>query len=243
MTGRTNTPQSPNLRSRASYHWRFSYYVAITTVGVTAITFAIAILTPPQAGPWCTGDCYEYPYTDVASRFPRDYWWMYPAMLWAVLYVLLVACVHYYAEARKRIFSLLALVLAAIAAAVLLVNYFVQVTVIQPSLLKGETDGIAMLSQYNPHGVFIAMEELGYLLIGVSFAFLAPVFSGPSRLEKTLRWMFTGGFAVTVVALVAITSSYGLSREYRFEVATISIDWLVLIVAGIPLARLFHKTR
>jgi hypothetical protein len=32
--------------------------------------------------------------------------------------------------------------------------------VVQPSLLSGESEGLAIISQYNPHGVFIAMQDL-----------------------------------------------------------------------------------
>jgi hypothetical protein len=55
---------------------------AVLTIG----TFAIAIATPPLAGPLCAGGCFTYPYSDIASRFPRDYYWMYPAMLLNLVY-------------------------------------------------------------------------------------------------------------------------------------------------------------
>jgi hypothetical protein len=29
--------------------------------------------------------------------------------------------------------------------------------------MNGETDGLSILTQYNPHGIFIALEEIGYL--------------------------------------------------------------------------------
>ena len=37
--------------------------------------------------------------------------------------------------------------------------------------MNGETDGIALLTQYNGHGIFIAMEELGYITMSISFLF------------------------------------------------------------------------
>jgi hypothetical protein len=42
------------------------------------------------------------------------------------------------------------------------------------SLMNGQAQGIALLTQYNPYGVFIVLEELGYLLMSLSFLFLAP---------------------------------------------------------------------
>lgn len=222
----------------------FGFYVAILTAALTAVTFVIAFLTPPLSGPSCVADtCYEYPFADIASRFPRDYYWMYPAMVMALVYLALMACIHHYADEGRKPFSQIGLVFAVIAAGILVVNYFVQVSVIPPSLENGETDGIALLTQFNPHGLFIALEEVGYLLMGASFLFVAPVFTGDTRIEQALRWVLALGFVLAIVALVGMTIAYGIEREYRFEIAVISIDFIVLIVAGILLSVVFRRAR
>jgi len=41
--------------------------------------------------------------------------------------------------------------------------------------------------------------------------------------------------------LIVISISYGLDRMDRFEVAVISIDWLVLIINGVLLSVLFRR--
>jgi hypothetical protein len=220
---------------------RFSFYIAITTAVMTFITFVIAVLTPPLSGPFCEGPCLEYPYTAAVSRFPRDYYWMYPAMLVELLYVILMVCIHCYANPGRRIFSHIGLSLALIAAMILIANYFVQVSVVQPSLIKGETDGIAILSQYNPHGLFIALEEIGYLLMTVSFMSVAPVFPSVNRLHKTLRVTLVSGFLLAVVALALVSVRYGIMREYIFEVIIISIVWVELIFTSLLLTRIFKK--
>jgi hypothetical protein len=115
--------------------------------------------------------------------------------------------------------------------------------VIQPSLLNGETDGIPILSQYNPHGVFIALEEVGYLMMSLSFFCVAPIFSSSSRLERAVRWTFVIGFLLTVISFVLISILYGIYREYRFEVAVITIDYLALIIAGILLSFVFKRAK
>lgn len=217
------------------------FYSAIFTSAVTLITFGISILTPPLSGPFCSGPCFEYPYTDVIARFPRDYLWMYPAMLLMLLFVALLVCIHHYAPERKRIFSQLGLVFGVIAAAILLIDYFVQISVIQPSLVNGETDGIPLLTQYNPHGVFIALEEVGYLLMSVALFSTAMVFSG-NKLENAIRWSLLIGFILTICSLIIISVVYGIHREYRFEVAVITINWIVLIITGILLSVLFKRT-
>jgi hypothetical protein len=107
--------------------------------------------------------------------------------------------------------------------------------------MSGETEGITLLTQYNAHGVFIILEELGYLLMSLSFLFMAPVFVNKNRLESAVRWVFVISFALTVIAFTLISINYGLDRQDRFEVAVISIDWLVLIVNGVLLSLVFKR--
>lgn len=216
------------------------FYTAILTTVVTVITFVIAFLTPPLSGPFCTGVCFEYPYTDIILRFPRDYYWMYPAILLVVLFVVLMVCIHHYASGEKRVFSQIGLSFALISATILILDYFIQISVIQPSLLNVEFDGMAILTQYNPHGVFIALEDIGYLMMSAALLWAAPVFSG-SRLENAIRWIFITGFILAIFSLAIISIMYGIHREYRFEVAVISIDWIVLILSGILLSLVFKR--
>jgi len=220
---------------------RFSLFTAVTTAAVTLGTFIIAFLTPPLSGPFCQGPCFEYPYTDIASRFPRDYFWMYPAMLISLLFVALMACVYEYADAGKKLFARIGMAFATISAAVLITDYFMQVTMIQPSLLSGEREGIALFTQFNPHGVFIAMEEAGYLLMTIAFLSIAPVFFHKSNLEKALGITFIAGFLLAVLSLVFVTVKHGIMREYVFEVMIISIVWFELIISSVLLSLVFRK--
>ena len=79
--------------------------------------------------------------------------------------------------------------------------------------MNGETQGIALLTQYNPHGIFIVLEELGYLLVSLSFVFLAPVFADTGRLASVVRWVFIAGFILTMVFLAVISINYGLAEK------------------------------
>ncbi len=220
---------------------RVGFYSAILTSLLTAVTFGIAIFTPPVSGSNCLKDCIEYPYLDIESRFPRDYWWMFGAIILTLVYLALMVSIHQYAAAEKKIFSQIGLVFAIVAAVLLTTDYFVQLTVIQPSIQQGETDGIALLTQYNPNGVFIALEELGYWMMSLALLCVVPVFSRRNKLERATGTLFIIGFALMVVAFVGYTVAYGIERGYRFEVAAISIDWIMLIVGGILLGRVFRQ--
>ena len=222
----------------AGDHTRFIRITALLTLALTLLTFVIAILTPPMSGPFCQGGCFEYPYEGIASRFPRDYLWMYPAMLWAMVYLVLMTGIHYRTPVMRKPYSLAGFAFALMASALLFTNYFIQVTVIQPSLLNRETDGIALLSQFNPHGVFIALEEAGYLAMSISFIFLALSFAPSSGKERAIKWIFASGFVLVLLALAIISGRWGIHREYRFEVAVITIDWLTLIAGASVIATL-----
>ena len=223
------------------YIARVGYYAALMTVLLTLVAFSIAYLTPPLAGPFCTGGCFTYPYSDIASRFPRDYFWMYPAMLLNVVYYILMVAIHYFAPVEKKIFSHIGQSFALLSMATFVIDYFLQVSVIQPSLILGETDGIAILSQFNAHGVFIVLEEIAFIMMSMSMLFMVPVFVGKSKTEKAIRWIFTGNFVLTAVSFALFTYSFGIFREYRFEVAAFAINWLALIASGILLSIVFKR--
>ena len=229
------------IGSSKSASARVGLYSAILTSVTTVVTFGLAITAVPNSGAGCLEDCFEYPYLDTLSQFPGDYLWMPPAMVLVVLYVILVSSIHAQAAPHKKVHAQIGLSFALLAAGVLLADYFVQFSVVPVSLMNGQTEGIALLTQYNPYGAFIVLEELGYILMALSFVFLAPVFAGGGRLAGAVRWVLVGGFVLTVVFLVAISAIYGLERMDRFEIAAISINWLVLLINGILLGFLFRR--
>lgn len=150
---------------------RFDSWAAILTAAVSLGTFAIAVLKPPLSGPFCAGDCIQYPFTDLAKRVPLDFLWLWPALLIAPGFSAVMAVVHDRAPSDPRRFSRTGLALAPMAAAVLSAAYFVRLRTVQTAVLRGETVGLELWSQYNPHGVFIALEEAGYFLMAAAFLF------------------------------------------------------------------------
>jgi hypothetical protein len=220
---------------------RVGFYSALATAILTAITFGFAMIAIPISGANCPGDCVKYPYLDTVSQFPRDFVWMFFAILLILSYVMLMVALHSYAAPAKKIFSQIGLVFAILTAAVLLVDYFVQFSVVPTSLMHAETEGIPLLIQYNSHGVFLALEDLGYLLMSFSFLFMAPVFANKGQLETAIRSIFIIAFVVVILFLLVVSINYGLNRQDRFEVVALSVDWLVLIINGILLSILFKR--
>ena len=206
---------------------------------LTVVTFGLAITALPNSGRGCTTDCVGYPFTgeDVAAQFPGDYLWMIPAMLLMPLVVALVGAAHLGTPPEHRLASLTALCLTCMAAAILLTDYFVQLTVMPISLEKEQLDGWSLLTQYNPNGVFLALEELGYLLLAAAFGVLGRALAGSTRQVRILRGLLTASTGSCLAALVAVSVVHGWDRQDSFEIPAISIIWLTLVIAGPMLAR------
>ena len=221
--------------------YRLGFWSAVLTAVFAAVAFTSAITTPPRSGPFCTKACIPYPYANAAAFFPRDYLWMVPVIFMMLLFVIVTACIHDCADDDKKVFSRVGLSFALVSAAVITLDYFIQLTVMQPGLLKGEMEGLALFSQYNPHGIFIALEDLGYLMMSLAFLFISVVFARGERLEHALRWLFVISSLVAFAAFIGLTLVYGNGLEYRFEVAIITINWITLIVSGVLLSILFQR--
>jgi hypothetical protein len=221
---------------------RLGFWVSLLTASLTIVSFAIAILTPPRSGPFCTGSRVAYPYSNTAAFFPKDYFWMFPAILLTPLLLMVCACVHSWVAAERRIFTLIALLFAAIATGLITLDYFIQLQVIQPSLLHAETNGIALFSQYNPHGIFIALEDLGYLMMSAAFFFLGAALARDSRLGIATRWLLMVSSVLACVTFIGMSLYFGNNLEYNFEIAIITISWTALAAASILLSILFRRT-
>lgn len=220
---------------------KFGLYSSLSLVIMTIITWSFAMIAVPPAGPYCPGDCMSYPFLDILSYYPRDYYWMYLAVFQLFAYLLFIVSIHFIASIEKKLFSFISVAFSLISSIVLLIAYFVQFSVVPMSMMKGETDGIALITQYNGHGIFIAMEDLGYITMSISFLFLAFIFSMKNRLEKSIRLILIMAFLFTVVSFIYYSIEFGIDRSYRFEVATITINWLVTITAGILISILIKK--
>jgi len=240
MTKAKRAIEPTDLSLKAEH--RIGCWAAILMIVFTGVAFAIAITTPPISGPFCRSGCVSYPYSGVASYVPHDYVWLYPALFIAPLFLILAFCIHHDVSRDKRIFSQIGLSFALAYTILLTLDYYIQITVIQPSLLRGETEGLALFLQYNPHGIFIAFEDLGYLMLSISFFFIAMALTGEVRIERTLRWILAVSSLLGIGSYIVLTAIYGDNLEYRFEVLIITINWITLIIAGIFTGILFSRT-
>lgn len=216
---------------------QLGFWTAVLTVAVAAVFAAMAIPTPVRGGPFCVTGCVTYPYVDVAQFIPGDYLWLVPGILLVPTFVVLMACIHAYAPESKKLYSRIGLSFAVVYAVVILVDYFLQLTVVAPSLQAGETDGLSLFTQYDPHGLFIALEALGYSMLTFALLFAAPVFTG-GPVERVIRWLFGLSSVLAVVAFVGLAV---LGHDLvAFEVTVLMITWIVLIASGVLLSVVFR---
>jgi hypothetical protein len=130
---------------------------------------------------------------------------------------------------------------ASLGAALILSDYVIQIAVVQPSLLDGQVSGLSLFSQYNPHGIFIALEDGGYSLMGLAFLFSGLSLGRLTRLERVVRGLLVISGIAVIGALVSFALIFGKDLEYRFEVIALSTDWIVLVVSGVLLGVVFKR--
>ena len=220
---------------------KFGYYSSFLLSILTIVSFGFAMTAIPPAGPYCPDNCMEYPFPDILLYYPRDYYWMYLAIFQLFAFVIFMVTNHFIVNAAKRLYTFLSVSFALISSTVLLIAYFTQFSVVPVSVMKGETDGIALITQYNEHGLFIAMEELGYITMSIALFFLAFAFSKNSRAERIIRIILISQLILTFISFIFYSIKFGIERSYLFEVATITINWLVLIIVGIMIGLFYRK--
>lgn len=229
------------VASAAKTACRIGFPVALALAGMAALGFLMGIATPPRSGAWCAGNCTLYPYADAGRFFPPDYFWMAPAFLLTPLFLAAVACVYMCAPPRTKPWALISGFFAAIATVFVTLDYFMQVFVVQPGLERHETDGIAILTQYNSHGLFIALEDLGYLFMTVAFVFLAAAIPLTVKPGNALRWTLGLAALLVAAAFLVFWVRFGVEMALPFELAAITVDWIGLMVVGILMAVWFRR--
>ena len=220
---------------------RMATWAAAVTAAAATLALGIGVFTPPRGGVLCASGCIAYPYTDAAPFVAGDSIWIVPAIVMTLGFVIVTACLHELARPDGRLAGLVALALATLASALLVGDYAVHFMVVMPSLAKGDGALVTILSIYNPHGVFIALENAGYFVMGLAFLATAGAVAGTGGLERAIRWVFLVAGLLAVGGLVVFAAVFGTDLDVRYEVAAISVDYLALMVGGGLLAVLFGR--
>jgi hypothetical protein len=109
---------------------------AILAIG-WASTFALGvIISPPQE--WTGIEAYVPTFNFITMVN------LIPSLPLAAAFIVLMVSIHYYAPEDKKIWSMLGLAFTIVYAVMASINYLVQLIVVWPSILSGETEGLGL---------------------------------------------------------------------------------------------------
>lgn len=140
---------------------------------------------------------------------------LYPSLFLALTFLVLMACIHLHAPSDKKVWSLIALLMAVVYATMASINYNIQLVAVRWSLLSGESEGMAMFPQANPHSIFWALAN-AYVYMCLAMLFAAPVFAG-GGLERWIRRLLIGA---------------GLVAPAQLAVTVFDLSGALMLVAG-----------
>jgi len=140
------------------------------------------------------------------AGYPAEPWHLitlsFPSFWLTLSFVVLMISIHHYAFEEKKIWSHIALVFAIMYATLNASVYYLQMTMVVPSILNGQADAVAFFEL--KFGTFIyGIDVLGYGLMSLSTLFAAPVFTG-GRLERGIRWSLVANGLLTPALLLQL---------------------------------------
>ena len=155
-----------------------------------------------------------------------------PSLFLGSSFLVLAVSIHYLSPQDRKIWSHLAIVFATIYAALISINYYVQLVWVMPRLAAGRTQGIEVFL-FMPFDSFLyAVDILGYSFMSLSTLFAARVFTG-TGLERVVRVFLTAnGLLLPFIAL----------QMYFHWMIWIAALWAITFPGSMwSLAILFHR--
>lgn len=124
-----------------------------------------------------------------------------PSLFLGSAFLVLLVSIHQLTPPDRRIWSHSAVVFATAYTILISINYFVQLTLVAPRLVRGQIEGIEMFL-FVPFDSFLyAVDILGYSFMSVATLFVARVFIG-SGLHRVVRLFLTAnGLLLPFIAL------------------------------------------
>lgn len=155
-----------------------------------------------------------------------------PSLFLGTSFLILMVSIHYYASPDKKIWSHTGLVFATIYTTLISINYYIQLTLVVPHMIKGDTESVKSFL-FTPFDSFIySVDILGYSFMSLATLFAAFVFTG-TKIERTVRYfLIANGFILPFIAL----------QNYYHPLIWIASLWAITFPgATISLAILFNK--
>jgi hypothetical protein len=155
-----------------------------------------------------------------------------PSLFLGASFVVLMVSVHYYAAEDRKIWSHIGLTFAVIYAVLISINYYVQLTLVVPHLIRGDVESIRFLL-FMPFDSFLySVDILGYSFMSLATLFAGFVFTGGGLERTTRRFLIANGLLIPFIAL----------QNYYHPLIWIAALWAVTFPgATISLSLLFKK--
>jgi hypothetical protein len=161
---------------------------------------------------------------------------IYPSLLLAVSYVIMLVCLHRVVPENKKLWSLTALAIGIIYAVMASINYNIQAVAVRLSLSAGETGGIEMFIPDNSNSVYNALAN-SYVYMAISMFFAGFIFQR-GKLEKWIQWLL---FMQVISAIGQIGYSMFDLQEVVFIIT--SMVWVIGAPASFILIAVWFKKR
>lgn len=124
-----------------------------------------------------------------------------PSLLLAPCFLVLVISIHQVASPERKVWSHAAVAFATVYTVLISLVYYVQLTLVAPRLLRGQTEGIEVFL-FVPFDSFLyAVDILGYSFMSAATLFAALVFTGKG-VERVVRiFLIANGLLLPFLAL------------------------------------------
>jgi hypothetical protein len=157
-------------------------------------------------------------------------------LILAPLLLVLAVCLKECSPTPVKVLGAVGVAFTVLFVAMVSINRFVQLTVVQQSVISNRTEGLDRFMPYDPGSVMFALEILGWgLFLGLAMAAFASQF-GADRLERNIRRLLLG------YAVLGITSAAGYMAASPLAAVGFIAWGLVLYVATALLTIWFRRS-
>ena len=150
-----------------------------------------------------------------------------PSLLLAPSFLALLVCVNALTPDERKIWSQLGVAFACVYVPLCVAAYIVELLVVEPRVMRGNTTETALLTIARGDSVFNAIDGIGYIFMCLSTLIAAPAFDH-SRLQRWIGRLFV----VNGMLAVPIFIIYFVNRSFIWLAALWSITitgWAILL--------------
>lgn len=152
-----------------------------------------------------------------------------PSLFLAPSFLAMMVSVNALVPTARRIWSQLGVAFACVYVPLCAAAYIVEIFVVEPRVLRGETADVALLTLVRGDSVFNAIDGIGYVFMCLATLVTSPAFDN-TRPQRWIRWLFAANGAL----VVPIFMTYFVDRGFMWFAApwsvTISVSAILLAV-------------